>query len=52
MATHTSILTWRIYAQRSLVDYGPWSHKESDTTEKLTHTQLIYAVVQQKLTTL
>ena len=24
------------HGQRSLVGYSPWSHKESDTTEKLT----------------
>ena len=24
------------HGQRSLVDYSPWSHKESDTTERLT----------------
>ena len=28
MATHSSILAWRI----------PWDHKESDMTEQLTHT--------------
>ena len=26
------------HAQRSLVGYSPWSHKESDTTEQHTHT--------------
>ena len=26
------------HRQRSLVGYSPWSHKESDTTERLTHT--------------
>ena len=36
--------------QRSLADYDPWSHNESDTTEQLTYTQLIHAVIQQKLT--
>ena len=30
MATHSGILG---HGQRSLVDYSPWSHKESDTTE-------------------
>ena len=25
----------RSHGQRSLVDYGPWGHKESDTTEQL-----------------
>ena len=32
MATHSSILAWRI-PQRSLVGYSPWGHKASDTTE-------------------
>ena len=31
---HSSILAWR---QRSLAGYSPWGHKESDTTEQLTH---------------
>ena len=35
MATHTSILTWRIHRQRSLMGCGPWSHNESDTTEAI-----------------
>ena len=26
------------HGQRSLVGYSPWGHKESDTTEQLTHT--------------
>ena len=34
MATHSSILAWRIYGQRSLVGYSPRGHKESDTTER------------------
>ena len=38
MATHSSILAWRIYGQRSLVGYSPWGRKEPDTTERLTHT--------------
>ena len=25
------------HGQRSLVGYSPWGHKESDTTEQLTH---------------
>ena len=32
MATHSSILAW-INPWRSQVDYSPWGHKESDTTE-------------------
>ena len=38
MATHSSILAWRIPWQRSLVGYSPWGCKESDMTEWLTHT--------------
>ena len=36
MATHSSILAWRIPWQRSLAGCTPWGHKESDTTEQLT----------------
>ena len=33
MATHSSILAWRIHGQNSLVGYHPWGRKESHTTE-------------------
>ena len=32
MATHSSILSWRILWMRILVGYSPWGHKESDMT--------------------
>ena len=35
MATHSSILAWRIPRQRSLAGYSPQSPKESDTTQWL-----------------
>ena len=35
MATHSSILAWRIPRTESLVGYSPWGCKESDTTERL-----------------
>ena len=36
MATHSStLLSEKSHGQRSLVDYSPWGHKESDTTERL-----------------
>ena len=41
MATHSSILAWKIHGQRSLLCYNPWAHKQSDTTERAqacTHT--------------
>ena len=45
MATHSSILG---HGQKSLVDYSPWSHKESDTTERLTlNTSLIWKIMLQ-----
>ena len=34
MATHSSILAWKIHGQRSLAGYSPWDRKESDTTEQ------------------
>ena len=36
MATHSSILAWRISWTKEPGGYSPWSHKESDTTERLT----------------
>ena len=39
MATHSSILPGESHGWRSLVGYRPWGHKESDTTERLTHTK-------------
>ena len=35
MATHSSILAWKIQGQRSLVGYSPWGRRESDMTEQL-----------------
>ena len=37
MATHSSILAWKIHGQRSLVGYSPWGRTESNMTEH-THT--------------
>ena len=34
MATHSSIPTWT-----EMLGYGPWGHKESDTTEGLSKAQ-------------
>ena len=42
MATHSSIFAGKSHGQRSLAGYGPWGHKESDTTEWLTHLTDIY----------
>ena len=33
MATHSSILPWRIPWTEETVDYLPWGRKESDVTE-------------------
>ena len=38
MATHSSILAWKIpWTEEPGRLYSPWGHKESDTTEQLTH---------------
>ena len=36
MATHSSIVAWKIHGQRSLAGYNPWGHKESGVTEQPT----------------
>ena len=33
MATHSSIVDWRILWTEGLVGYSPWGHKESNMTE-------------------
>ena len=38
IATHSSILAWRIPWKKSQEGYCPWSHKELDMTDWLTHT--------------
>ena len=39
MATHSSqFLPGKSHGQRKLAGYSPWGHKESDTTDQLTHT--------------
>ena len=38
MATHSSILAWRILGTGEPVGYSPWGHKELDMTERLTLT--------------
>ena len=40
IATHSNILAWRI-PQKSLADYSPWGHKESDITKRLTLSMLL-----------
>ena len=40
MATHSSILAWRIpWTEEPGRLYSPWGHKESDTTEYLSTAQ-------------
>ena len=33
MATHSSVLAWRIPGMKGPMGCGPWGHEESDTTE-------------------
>ena len=34
-------LPGEVHGERSLAGYSPWDHKESETTERLTHTHTI-----------
>ena len=36
MASHSSILAWKSYGQRSLVGCSPWGRRELGTNERLT----------------
>ena len=36
MITHSSVLAWIYYGQRSLAGYSPWGPQKSDATEILT----------------
>ena len=49
MITYSSILAWESHEQRSLVGYSPWGHKESDTTEWLTHFVLKFTTLRDSL---
>ena len=40
MATHSSILAWRILWLEDTVGYSPWGRKESDMAEGLTLSDL------------
>ena len=33
----------KFHGLRSLAGYSPWGHKESDTTEQLTHTHTLWS---------
>ena len=38
-------LPGEVHGQRSLAGYSPWGRRESDTTEPLTHTELIHCTI-------
>ena len=44
MATHSSILAWRI-PWREEPGYSPWGHKESDTSERATSLSLSFHAI-------
>ena len=37
MATHSSILAWKIHGQKSLTGYSPWGCKEQNVAGRLTY---------------
>ena len=41
IATTPVFLPGKSHGQKSLVDYSPWHHKESDTTERLNNNNRI-----------
>ena len=41
MATHSSILAWRILWTEEPAGYSPWGHKESDTSEVTQNAEVI-----------
>ena len=43
IATHST--HGKSHGQRNLVGYSPWGHKESDTTERLTHKDMEITLV-------
>ena len=43
MATHSSILAWKIPWTEEPVGYSPWGCKESDTTERLHFTSCLHS---------
>ena len=45
MATHSSILAWRIPTDRGAQKLSPWGCKEQDMTERLSTAQVLYNVV-------
>ena len=51
MTTHSSILTWEIYGQRSLVGDSPWGHK-IDRTQQLNINKLFFSHGQPQITTI
>ena len=51
MATHSRILGWKIlWTEEPGGLYGPWGHKESDMTERLTQWKPEPACIKQQLT--
>ena len=46
MTTHSSTLPGEFHEQRSLMGYSPWSHKESDMTERLFHHASVFSFIQ------
>ena len=51
MATHSSIVAWRIPWQRSLVGYKPGIQKESDTTSWLKNNNNFLGASSKRLST-
>ena len=49
MATHSSVLPGQFQGQRSLEGYSSWGRKESDITDRLTHSLSFKSTVEKLL---
>ena len=45
IATHSSILAWRIPWTEEPGGYSPWGHEESDTIEQHTHKEYLAQIL-------
>ena len=48
MATHSSILAWKIHGQRSLVGYSLWGHNELDMAERLNNSKVTFIILESR----
>ena len=45
VATHSSILAWKLSWTGHLPGYSPWGHKELDMTKRTAHTPYVFNIL-------